>query len=147
LTARATPLRPPASTARLTALRSHDDISGDPAGGGLGFLDLDGTDHGDTGGRRPAEWRMRPKRGGWCVSDVLLFDFGCRAGPAGGELHHFLSGFSLILLVKVSSHTVDYWLFLPFSRLACSLKHLFKSNSNALCSKTNSNALFSIFGT
>jgi hypothetical protein len=90
---------------------------------------------------------MRPKRGGWCVSDVLLFDFGCRAGPAGGELHHFLSGFSLILLVKVSSHTVDYWLFLPFSRLACSLKHLFKSNSNALCSKTNSNALFGIFGT
>jgi hypothetical protein len=29
LTARATPLRPPASTARLTALRSHEDISGE----------------------------------------------------------------------------------------------------------------------
>jgi hypothetical protein len=33
LTARATPLRPPASTARLTALRSHEDISATLRGG------------------------------------------------------------------------------------------------------------------
>ena len=77
-------------------------------GGGLGFWirTAPTTVTRKAKSRRPTEWRMRRKRGRWCVSDVLSW-MSC-----GARWRWTLPLLSRAFHGQVSSDTVDYWLFL-----------------------------------